>query len=183
LEYDTATVLYKVLKEAFMPTKATTPVPQGMNTVTPYLVFTGNCSQALEFYQKALGAQLTYQADKTPDGKVMHAMLKIGDSNIMLSDTWQPREKATGLNSNLWLYVEDADLFFNRAVDAGCTVSMKMEDAFWGDRLGQVQDPFGHTWNFATRKWILTPEEMKKPVEKWLNSVGQEEKCAVELRD
>jgi PhnB protein len=155
-----------------MPQKATKPIPDGINTVTPYLVFTGNCSEAIDFYQKALGAKLVYAADKSPDGKVMHATLKIGDSNIMLSDTWQKGDGLSGLKSNLWLYVDDADVFYNRAVKAGCEVVMKMADAFWGDRLGEVRDPFGHTWNFATRKWVLTPEEVKDAEAKWLKSAG-----------
>ena len=151
-----------------MPQQATELVPKGMNTVTPYLVFTGDCGKALDFYQKALGAQLPMPPEKTPDGKIMHAMMKIGDSNIMLSDSFQPKSRITGLKSNLWLYVDNADAYYERAIKEGCKSVMKMEDAFWGDRLGEVKDPFGHTWNFATRKWVLTPEEMKQAEKEWM---------------
>lgn len=153
-----------------MPTKATSPIPEGMNTVTTYLVFTGNCGKALELYPKAFGATLPFPPEKSPDGKIMHAMIKIGDSNIMLSDTFNDPKDATGLKSNLWLYVKDCDDLFKKAVAAGCTVTMPMEDVFWGDRLGQVKDPFGHTWNIASQKMILTPQEMKEAVANWMKS-------------
>ncbi len=157
-----------------MPQKAPTPVPEGIHTVTPYLVFKGDCSKAVEFYQKAFGATLPMPPEKTPDGKVMHATLKIGDSIIMMSDTFQNPENATGMKTNLWLYVDDSDAYFKRAIQAGCAVAMKMEDAFWGDRVGEVKDPFGHTWNFATRKWMLTPQEMEKREEEWMKSAGMQ---------
>jgi uncharacterized glyoxalase superfamily protein PhnB len=159
-----------------MPKKAKNPVPKGIHTVTPYLVFKGDCGKALDFYKKALAAEEPMPAEKTPDGKVMHAMLKIGDSNIFLSDTFQSPENATGLRSNLWLYVDDCDKYFNRAVNAGCEVVMKLEDAFWGDRIGEVKDPFGHTWNFATMKWTMTQEEMKNAGEEWMKASGMESK-------
>jgi uncharacterized glyoxalase superfamily protein PhnB len=165
-------LFHRKKKESIMPKKAPSPIPEGIRTVTPYLVFNGDCSKALEFYQKALGAQMQLPAEKSPDGKIMHAMLKIGDSNIMLSDTFQNPEGATGMKTNLWLYVEDSDEYFTRAIQAGCAVVMKMEDVFWGDRIGEVKDPFGHTWNFASRKWILTPEEMRKRREEWMKSAG-----------
>jgi uncharacterized glyoxalase superfamily protein PhnB len=158
-------------KKASVP-QTPAPVPEGMNTVTPYLVFTGDCSKALDFYQKALNAKMEWPAEKTPDGKVMHAMVKIGDSNIMLSDTFQNPDNITGLKTNLWLYVDDSDAYYNRAVKEGCEVVMKIEDVFWGDRIGEVKDPFGHTWNFASRKFILTPEEMKKREEEWMKKAG-----------
>jgi PhnB protein len=157
-----------------MPKKAYSPIPLEMNTVTPYLVFNGDCSKALELYPKAFDAQLVFDVDKTPDGKIMHAMMKIGDSNIMLSDMFSIPENATGLKTNLWLYVKDCDSLFNKAIGAGCSVTMPMEDAFWGDRLGQVMDPFGHTWNIASRKWVLTPDELKEREARWMNSRKQE---------
>jgi uncharacterized glyoxalase superfamily protein PhnB len=159
-----------------MPQKAPRSVPEGIHNVTPYLVFTGDCNKALDFYQKALGAKLAAPTAKTPNGMIMHAMIKIGDSNIMLSDTFQPADKITGLKSNLWVYVDDCDALFKKAVDAGCQVVMPMEDAFWGDRLGEVKDPFGHTWNIATWKWNLSPEEMQKRQEDWLKKAGMQRK-------
>ncbi len=151
-----------------MPKKAASPIPEGIRTVTPYLVFTGDCSKALGFYKKALGATLPMPAEKAPDGKIMHAMIQIGDSNIFLSDTLGPAKNVTGLKSNLWLYVDNSDKYFNRAVKEGCKVVMKMEDVFWGDRLGEVRDPFGHTWNFATKKFDMTPEEMRMAGDEWM---------------
>jgi PhnB protein len=153
-----------------MPKKALTPIPEGVHTVTPYLIFAGDCGKALEFYQKALGAQLPMPPSKAPDGKIMNAFLKIGDSMIMLSDTFHHPDKVAGMKTNLWLYVDDSDAYFNRAIKAGCGVTMKMEDAFWGDRVGQVIDPFGHIWNFATQKWILSPQEMKRGEDEWLKA-------------
>jgi PhnB protein len=155
-----------------MPKKASNPIPEGMNTVTAYLVYTGDCAEALALYPKALGAKIIWPPDKTPDGKIMHAMIRIGDTNIMLSDTFAKKSAATGLRSNLWLYVDDCDALFKKAVKAGCTVTMPMEDAFWGDRLGQVMDPFGHTWNIASHKLDLTPEEMRKAEDEWMKAKG-----------
>ncbi len=153
-----------------MPKKALKPVPEGMNTVTPYLVFHGDCSKAIDLYQKAFGARMLFNPEKSPDGKIMHAMLRIGDSNIMMSDTFSEQENETGFRTNLWLYVEDCDAIFAQAVQAGCSVTMPVEDAFWGDRLGQLQDPFGHSWNIATNKWELSTEEMKQAEEEWMKS-------------
>jgi PhnB protein len=153
-----------------MAQKATNPIPDGMNTVTTYLSFNGDCGNALEIYPKAFDAKVPFQADKTPDGKIMHAMIKIGDSNIMMSDIFCPPEDAAGLKSNVWLYVKDCDDLYNKAIKAGCSVTMPMEDVFWGDRLGQVKDPFGHYWNIASRKWMLTPEEMKQREDEWMKS-------------
>jgi len=154
-----------------MPQKASSPIPAGFHTITPYLVFNGDCDKAIEFYQKAFGAEIVAPAEKTPDGKVMHVMLKIGDSNVMMSDVFMNPENATGMKTNLWLYVNDSDAYFKRAIQAGCAVAMKMEDAFWGDRIGEVKDPFGHTWNFASKRWNVTPDEMKKRQAEWIESM------------
>jgi PhnB protein len=157
-----------------MPTKASNPIPEGMNTVTTSLVFNGDCAKALVFYQNAFGAKVPFAPEKTPDGKVLHAMIKIGDSNIILSDTYSDPDHATGLKSNLWLYVKDCDGFYDKAIRAGCSATMPVEDAFWGDRVGQVKDPFGHTWNIASRKWILTPDELKEREQEWMRSYKEE---------
>lgn len=151
-----------------MSKKATSPIPEGMNTVTPQLIFNGDCDKALALYPKAFGAKLVYEADKAPDGKIMHAMIKIGDSNIMLADNFSNPDTVS--KSDLWLYVEDCDDLYGKAVKAGCSVTMPMADAFWGDRLGQVRDPFGHTWNIASRKLVLTPDEMKERETEWIDS-------------
>jgi uncharacterized glyoxalase superfamily protein PhnB len=146
-----------------------------MNTITVHLWFNGDCGQAVDFYQKAFGAELTGPPVPSPDGKnIMHAMLRLGDSHLMMADAWPgaweqgPKASASG---SLWLYVEDCDAIFNRAVEAGCEVMEPMMDAFWGDRNGKVKDPFGHCWSIASHKWIYTPEEMQKGQEEWLKSL------------
>ena len=160
-----------------MPEKAPKPVPEGMNTLTTYLWFNGNCTEAVEFYQKALGAELAGPVVPGPDGKgVMHAMLKIGNSHVMMSDAWPGSwEKGPdgGTTASLWVYVEDCDALFARATDAGCKPLMPMMDAFWGDRFGKVKDPFGHCWAIATHKWLLTPEEMQQRQQEWLKGMKQ----------
>ena len=142
--------------------KAARPVPEGYHTITPQLAL-DNAAQTIEWYKKALGAQ---ELDRSlgPDGKIMHAELKIGDSRIMVNDVMMgkgPRALG-GSPASLWLFVEDCDQLFKRAVDAGAKVQMEMQDQFWGDRGGAVADPEGYTWWIATRKQDFTKEEMKQ---------------------
>ncbi len=160
-----------------MAERAPKPVPEGMNTLTTHLWFTGNCGEAVEFYQIALGAEPAGPVVHAPDGKgVLHAMLTIGTSHVMMADAWPggweqgPEKSAT---AGLWVYVEDCDALFNRAVEKGCEVVMPMEDAFWGDRMGKVKDPFGHCWAIASHQWEYTPEEIEKGQQEWLKSMGQ----------
>jgi uncharacterized glyoxalase superfamily protein PhnB len=158
-----------------MPKNAPKPVPEGMNTVTSHLWFNGNCKEAIEFYKKALGAESPLPAVESPDGKsILHAMLKLGDTNIMMADAWPgqweqgPKESAT---TGMFVYVDDCDALYNRAIDAGFEVVDKMMDAFWGDRMGKVKDPFGHCWAIATHKLILTPEEMEERQKEWFKNL------------
>jgi uncharacterized glyoxalase superfamily protein PhnB len=146
-----------------------------MNTVTTHLFFNGNCAEAIDFYQKAFGAELTSPAVKGPDGKsVMHALLKIGNSHVMMADAWPgmseqgPKGSTT---AGLFLYVADCDRAFDRATKAGCEAIFPMADMFWGDRMGKVKDPYGHCWAIATHKWIMTPEEMQRGQQEWLKSM------------
>jgi len=123
------------------------PIPDGFNTITPHIIVS-DAAKAIEFYKKALGAQ-EIERFATPDGKgVMHAQLKIGNSMLMLGSEHPPEclspKTRGGTSVSLFLYVENADATFDRAVKAGCTVKMAINDAFWGDRYGQVVDPFGH---------------------------------------
>lgn len=139
------------------------PIPDGFNTITPHIVVPDG-AKAIEFYKNALGAQET-ERFMTPDGKaVMHAQLKIGNSMLMLGSERPPEclspKSRGGTSVSLNLYVENADAAFDRAVKAGCTVKMPMTDQFWGDRYGQVEDPFGHQWSFATHKQDLTQEQI-----------------------
>ena len=155
-----------------MAERAKSSVPEGMATVTSQMWFSGDCSQAIEFYQKVFDAQLVGPAIPWPDSDtIMHAMLKIGDSNIMMADAHpQAYEQGPGEHATvgLFCYFEDCDLYYDRAVKAGCVVLDEMMDAFWDDRMGKVKDPFGHTWAVGTHKWIYTPEEMQKNQQAWI---------------
>jgi PhnB protein len=158
-----------------MPVKAQNPVPEGMNTVTTQLFYNGNCKQAIEFYKKAFNASLVGNISYGPDGySVMHAMLKIGDTNLMLSDALSEsfgKGPNSHVNAMLFIYVEDCDAVFNQAVSEGCTVINEMMDAFWGDRIGNVKDPYGHYWGIASYQWQLTPEEIASGQEEWMKTL------------
>src|SRR5207245_495334 len=130
----------------------TAPIPRGMRTVTPYLVING-AAKAIEFYKKAFGAkEITRQG--MPDGTLMHAMIQIGDSLVMMSDEFpggDPKSPASagGTTFNLHVYSKDVDKLWNQAIAAGATASMPLENQFWGERYGKLQDPFGHIWSVA----------------------------------
>ena len=139
------------------------PIPDGYHTATPYLVIT-DAGKAIEFYKVAFGATESMRL-ATPDGKVMHAEIKIGDSPIMLCDEcpdWNAFSPQTigGTAVSIMLYVEDVDSVVNRAVAAGAKLLMPVEDQFWGDRMGTVSDPFGHKWTVATHTEDVSPEEI-----------------------
>jgi uncharacterized glyoxalase superfamily protein PhnB len=141
----------------------TKPIPDGFSTITPHLIVS-DAAKAIEFYKKAFGAQ-ELERFMSPDGKaVMHAQLKIGNSMLMLGNEFPPTclspKSRGGTTVSLYLYVENADNVFDRAVKAGCAVKMPMTDQFWGDRCGQVEDQFGHQWSLATHKKDLTKEEI-----------------------
>jgi PhnB protein len=138
-------------------------VPDGYSTVTPFLNIDG-AADAIEFYKKALGAEERSSPDGkpmralTPDGKVMHAELRIGDSALMLSDAMMsPPTKST-----MHLYVPDADALWARATAAGAEVLMPIGDMFWGDRYGVLGDKWGNRWAIATHKEDVPPSEMPK---------------------
>jgi PhnB protein len=147
-----------------MNTKAK-PVPEGFHTATPYLIIT-NAARAIEFYKDVFGAtELTRLA--TPDCKVGHAEIKIGDSRLMLADEfpeWDARSPQTigGSAVYIMLYVEDVDAVVSRAVGAGAQLFKPVADQFYGDRSGSITDPFGHKWTVATHKEDVSPEEMKR---------------------
>ena len=155
--------------------KAKRAVPEGYHTVTPSLTF-DDAAGAIDWYKKALGAEEVARA-KGPDGKIMHAELRIGDSRIMLNDPIMgskgPKSMG-GSPASLWLYVEDCDLLFNRAVAAGAQVKMPMGDQFWGDRSGTVADPHGYSWSIATHKEDLTPDEMQKRQAEFFKQFAQQ---------
>jgi PhnB protein len=143
------------------------PIPDGFQTITPHITVQG-AKKAIEFYKNAFGAEeLGMQA--MPDGNVMHALIRIGDSFLMLNDEF-PQMGAKGPRTiggtpvTLHLYVSDVDKSFDRAIRAGATTVMPVADQFWGDRYGILTDPFGHQWSIATHKRDVTPEEMQKAV-------------------
>jgi PhnB protein len=145
--------------------KTANPIPPGFHTVTPYLTVR-SATKAIEFYKKALGAE-EICVIPGPEGRTMHAEIKIGDSIIMLSDECAEYgalgpESRGGATSSLFLYFTNVDTAFDRAVKAGCTVKMPLQDQFWGDRFGTVIDPFGHVWSMATHIEDVNPEDMKK---------------------
>ena len=140
------------------------PIPEGMHTITPHLVCSG-AADAIEFYKRAFGA---VELARLPgqDGKLMHAMLRIGDSPLMLVDEfpdWGVLGPKTlkGSPVTVHLYVEDVDAAMARAVAAGAKVTLAVDDMFWGDRYGKLEDPFGHHWSMATHKCDLTAKEIQ----------------------
>ena len=157
--------------------KAAKPVPDGYHTITPQLTL-DNAAQTIEWYKKALGAtELSRSAG--PDGKIMHAELRVGDSRFMVNDT-MPGAKGPkafgGSPASLWVYVNDSDALFNRAVAAGATVQMPLADQFWGDRCGAIVDPEGYSWTIATRKEDLTPEELDQRAQEFFKSFAASQK-------
>ena len=146
--------------------KAKSPIPAGFHTVTPQLTL-DDAAAAIEWYKQALGAEETSRA-VGPDGKIMHAELRIGDSRVMLHDAMMGAKGPKALGGSpaaLWIYVENCDALFNRAVSAGAQVLAgpmgQMQDQFWGDRTGTFKDPHGFQWTIATRKEDLTPQEIQ----------------------
>jgi PhnB protein len=140
-------------------------VPEGTHTITPHLVVNG-ADAALEFYKKAFGAQIG-GVHKTPDGKVMHADFTIGNSRLFLADEFlgmgSPSPKTLGGSTVILnLYMDNIDMLFNQAVAAGATVTMPLANQFWGDRYGQLKDPFGHTWALGQHIEDVAPEEMER---------------------
>lgn len=141
------------------------PVPAGFHTLTPYLVLS-DATRAIEFYKKAFGAKVR-EVHYTPDGKVMNAGLKIGDSIILMSDEFPmgPCKSPQTLGNTTFvvhIYVKDVDKLFSQAVAAGATVTMPLMDAFWGDRYAQLKDPFGHCWSMAAHNRNLTAKQIEE---------------------
>ena len=154
-----------------MATKAKSPIPEGFRTATPYLVIR-DAAKAIEFYKKAFGAQVRFTMP-TPDGKVAHGEIQIGDSIIMIADEnpdWGVISPQTlnGSASSVFLYVPDVDATFKQAIAAGATEAMPVADMFWGDRYGKVVDPFGHRWDLATHVEDVTPAEMEERGKKFM---------------
>jgi len=149
-------------------------IPEGFHSVTPTItVPTGKGNEAMDFYKKALGAEELMRMPG-PDGKgVMHGEIKIGNSILFIGEEFprpdSPKSPKTlgGVTNTFYVYVQDSDTAFKKAVDAGGKVTMPIADTFWGDRAGSIIDPFGHMWMIGTRKKDLTPEEMGKAAQEF----------------
>jgi PhnB protein len=142
---------------------AVKPIPEGYHTLTSYLTV-DNATEAIEFYKQAFGAKERMRME-APGGMIGHAEIEIGDSLVMLSDafpqgTTRPPKELGGTTAGIFMYSEDVDAAVQKAVDAGATVAMEVDDMFWGDRFGSVTDPYGHLWSIATHREDLTPEEI-----------------------
>lgn len=160
--------------------KAKRAVPEGYHTVTPQLTL-DDAAKAIEWYKKALGAKEGERA-VGPDGKIMHSELRIGDSRIMVHDAMMGAKGPKALGGSpaaLWVYVDDCDALFNRAVEAGGQVAHgpmgQMQDQFWGDRSGTFTDPHGYSWTIATHKEDLTPEEMQQRQDAFMKQFASQE--------
>ena len=145
------------------------PVPDGMHTVTPHLICAG-AADAIEFYKKAFNA-VELGRVPGPQGKLLHAMIRIGDSAVMLVDEFQDwgsigPKSLKGSPVTIHLYTEDADALFKQAVAAGAKITMPLDDTFWGDRYGKLEDPFGHHWSVATHVRDVKPEELQEAARK-----------------
>lgn len=148
--------------------KSAQQIPAGFHTLTPHLVVKG-ASKAIEFYKKAFGAEELGRLP-APDGNVMHADLKIGDSHLFLVEEMPAMDSRGpqligGTPVTIHMYVKDVDTAFEKAVAAGAEVRMPLQDMFWGDRYGVLTDPFGHSWSLATHQEDLSPAEVAKRAE------------------
>lgn len=153
----------------------TKPVPEGYHTVTPYLII-DNAREAIEYYRQLFGAEEIMRME-APDGKIMHADLRIGDSRIFISDEFPGGEckspRSLGAATALvFLYVEDVDRLVERARDAGARVTDKPEDTFWGDRYSQFTDPFGLCWAVSTHIEDVSSDEVQRRCREFMASMG-----------
>jgi PhnB protein len=153
------------------------PIPKDYHSINPALVIR-NAAEAIDFYKKAFRAEVLFRQDM-PDGKLMHAALKIGDSVIMLGEECAPHEghrqecvcspdELEGTTVNLFLYVEDCDAVFSRALEAGAEQMTPLEDMFWGDRMGMLRDPYGHVWSVATHIEHVSDQQMQQRVKEFM---------------
>ena len=152
------------------------PIPAGHHSITPGLTVKG-AAKAIEFYKQAFGA---VEKGRMPgvDGLLMHAEIMIGNSYIFLGDEMpgmgnQSPQKLGATTVALHIYTEDADAMFKQAIAAGATERMPIADQFWGDRYGQVTDPFGHVWGIATHKEELTPAQMDERMKAMMAQMAQ----------
>jgi PhnB protein len=158
-------------------TRNVKPVPEGFRTVTPHLMVQ-DVAQAIDFYQRAFGAKEIVRMNG-PQGKVTHAQLTIGDSNIFLGPApsignLRSPESLGGSTVSIFLYLDNVDSIFNQAVSAGAQATQPLADMFWGDRYGVLADPFGHSWSLATHIEDVAPEEMGKRAQEAMAKAQQQ---------
>lgn len=171
----------KAVGKTAMGKKKAVPVPPQYGTATPHLIVSP-CGDALDFYAKAFGAKVLMTMPG-PQGRIMHAEMKIGDSIVMCSDemempgapTRKTPKNAGATTGGVMLYLKDVDSFFEKAVAAGATAVMPPADQFWGDRYGQIEDPYGHVWALATHVRDMTPKEMQREMQKMFAQQGAAE--------
>jgi PhnB protein len=157
-------ILEETMQTETLKTKVK-PVPDGYHTATPYLTVQG-AADAIDFYKRAFGAQELFRMPG-PGGKIMHAEIRIGDSPIMLADESNIGETKApqtlkGSTAGIFLYLEDVDTTFQKALRAGAKQNAAVENMFWGDRFGKLTDPFGQVWMLATHIEDVSPSEIEK---------------------
>jgi len=155
---------------------ATKAIPDGYHSVTPYLIVKG-AANAIDFYKRAFGATEQFRMP-TPDGRVGHAEIKIGDSTIMLADEspemgYRGPQTIGGAAVSLMVYVERVDETFKQALAMGAKELQPLKDQFYGDRSGTVEDPFGHVWTVATHVEDIPPEELSRRAEQYSQKANQ----------
>ena len=154
----------------------TSHMPEGFQSVTPNMTFK-DTKKALEFYKKALGANVLEVLPMPGGNGTMHATMKIGNSILMMGDEMPNCPSAETMGNTpigLFVYVPDVDTVFKQAVAAGATETMPVSDMFWGDRCGNIKDPFGYSWMIGTHTRDLTPEEIQQGAKAFFEMMGNQ---------
>lgn len=150
-------------------------IPEGYHSITPSITCKG-AAKAIDFYKQVFQAKELSRMTM-PNNMIGHADLMIGDSHLMLNDEFPGMASAPAPNSlsavNLFVYTDNVDELFDRAVKAGCKVEMPLSNQFWGDRYGKLRDPFGHQWGLAQHVEDVSPEEMKKRSDEWASKMSK----------
>jgi len=146
-------------------------IPEGFHSITPALICK-NASEAIDYYKRVFGAKEIMRMPG-PNGLIGHAEIQIGDSIVFVNDPFMPVSQTTGMAPvSLFLYVEDVDTVFNRAVAAGAKVDMPLDNQFWGDRCGKLTDPYGHQWGLAQHVEEVAPDEMERRAAAWMKKAA-----------
>ena len=149
------------------------PIPSGYHSITPYMIIK-NAPEAIELYKKAFGAEEVLRLD-TPDGRIMHAEIQVGNSRIMISEEnaeWCANAPgAEGSTVSFLIYVEDVDAAFAKAKQAGLEEVKPLEEMFWGDKMGTLKDRFGYSWSIGTQVKQLSPEEIERGAKEWMEKM------------